>query len=335
MKTLEFARELLAIPSPSGYTKNIMKFLGEECGKRDLKYHFSPKGNLSIDFAGKNDHTVGLCAHVDTLGAMIKSINSDGTLKFTVIGGPLLPTYDGEYCYVLTRGGKTYTGTFLSNSPSIHVYRNATTLERKEDNMHVRLDEKVKSKDDVLKLGIAPGDFISVEPKTVITESGFIKSRFLDDKISVAILFSVIDEIIEKRLELKYNVKIIITAYEEVGHGASAIPEVDELIAVDMGCVGDDLSCTEYDVSICAKDSFSPYDFDMTNNLVKKAQELQLNYALDIYPYYGSDVSAALRSGNNIRGALIGPGVSASHGMERTHLDAVNNTIRLIIGYLT
>jgi len=145
----------------------------------------------------------------------------------------------------------------------------------------------------------------------------------------------VIDEIIEKRLELKYNVKIIITAYEEVGHGASAIPEVDELIAVDMGCVGDDLSCTEYDVSICAKDSFSPYDFDMTNNLVKKAQELQLNYALDIYPYYGSDVSAALRSGNNIRGALIGPGVSASHGMERTHLDAVNNTIRLIIGYLT
>lgn len=335
MKTLEFARELLAIPSPSGYTKNIMKFLGEECGKRDLKYHFSPKGNLIIDFAGKNNHTVGLCAHVDTLGAMIKSINSDGTLKFTVIGGPLLPTYDGEYCYVLTRGGKTYTGTFLSNSPSIHVYRNATTLERKEDNMHVRLDEKVKSKDDVLKLGIAPGDFISVEPKTVITESGFIKSRFLDDKISVAILFSVIDEIIEKRLELKYNVKIIITAYEEVGHGASAIPEVDELIAIDMGCVGDDLSCTEYDVSICAKDSFSPYDFDMTNNLVKKAQELQLNYALDIYPYYGSDVSAALRSGNNIRGALIGPGVSASHGMERTHLDAVNNTIRLIIGYLT
>lgn len=334
MKTLEFARKLLSIPSPSGYTKNVMKFLGEECEKRALKHHFSPKGNLVIELPGKSDYTIGLCAHVDTLGAMIKSINGNGTLKFTVIGGPLLPTYDGEYCYVLTRAGKTFTGTFLANSPSSHVYKNARTLERTEENMHIRLDEKVKNKEDVLKLGIAPGDFVSVEPKTVITESGFIKSRFLDDKISVAILFSVIDEILEKKLELRSNVKIIITTYEEVGHGAAAIPEVDELIAVDMGCIGDDLACTEYDVSICAKDSYSPYDFDITNNLVNKAKELKLNYALDIYPYYGSDVSAALSSGNNIRGALIGPGVSASHGMERTHLDGVNNTIRLIIGYL-
>ncbi|MDD4388965.1 MAG: M20/M25/M40 family metallo-hydrolase, partial [Bacilli bacterium] len=197
------------------------------------------------------------------------------------------------------------------------------------------LDEKVKNKTEVQNLGIAPGDFVSVEPKTIITKNGFIKSRFLDDKISVAILFSVIDEIISHKIQLKNNVKIIITAYEEVGHGASSIPEVNELIAVDMGCVGADLSCTEYDVSICAKDSFSPYDFDITNHLVKIAKKLKLSYALDIYPYYGSDVSAALRSGNNIKGALIGPGVSASHGMERTHLDAVNNTIRLIIGYLS
>lgn len=335
MKTLEFAKKILEMPSPSGYTKNIIDYLSNECKLRNLNYSISSKGNLIIDLPGQNNHTIGLCAHVDTLGAMIKSINSDGTLKFTVIGGPLLPTYDGEYCYIITRDNKTFTGTFLANSPSLHVYRNARTLERNEENMHIRLDEKIKNKEDVKNLGIAPGDFVSVETKTVITENGFIKSRFLDDKISVAILFSVIDEIQTKNIQLKNHVKIIITAYEEVGHGASHIPEVNELIAVDMGCVGSDLSCTEYDVSICAKDSSGPYDLDITNNLIKTAKELKLNYALDIYPYYGSDVSAALRSGNNIKGGLIGPGVSASHGMERTHLDAVNNTIQLIIAYLS
>jgi len=334
MKTLEFAKRLLSIPSPSGYTKDAINFLIQECQNRNLDYEILPKGNLVIHLKGNEDYTIGLSAHVDTLGAMVKSINNDGTLRFTVIGGPILPTYDGEYCFILTRGNKVFKGTFLSNSPSIHVYPNASSLERKEQYMHVRLDEKVKCKDDVLKLGISVGDFIAAEPKTIITENGFIKSRFLDDKISIAILFSVIDEIKEKNIQLKNNVKIIITTYEEVGHGASSIPQVDELIAIDMGCIGDDLSCTEYDVSICAKDSMSPYDFDITNNLVGVAKELKLNYALDIYPYYGSDVSAALRAGNEIRGGLIGPGVSASHGMERTHLEAVNNTIKLIVGYI-
>src|SRR5690606_16227797 len=196
------------------------------------------------------------------------------------------------------------------------------------------LDEIVNSKDDVLKLGIGPGDFIVVDPKTEITKSKFIKSRFLDDKISVAILFSLIDHIIENKVKLKNNLTFIISTYEEVGHGATFIPNVDELIAVDMGCIGEDLSCTEYDVSICAKDGYSPYDFDLTNKLINLAKENKLNYAVDIYPYYSSDVSAALRGGNDIKGALIGPGVSASHGMERTHLDAVNNTLKLLIAYI-
>ena len=334
MKTLEFAKKILAIPSPSGYTKNVIEFLAEECKRKNVKYNISNKGNLIIEFPGKNDYTIGLSAHIDTLGAMVRSINANGTLRFSVIGGPSLPTYDGEYCQVLTRDGRIFTGTLLSNSPSVHVYKDAKTLPRTEENMHVRLDEKVKSKADVEKLGIGVGDFIAVDPKTVITETGFIKSRFLDDKISVAILFSLIDYLQEKKVKLKNNLVIIISTYEEVGHGASSIPHLDELIAVDMGCIGEDLSCTEYDVSICVKDSTTPYDFEITNRLIDLAKKNKLNYAVDIYPYYGSDVSAALRGGNNIRGALIGPGVSASHGMERTHLDAVNNTIKLLIAYL-
>jgi putative aminopeptidase FrvX len=334
MNTLEFAKKILAIPSPTGYTKNVINFLVEECRKNNLDYYICNKGNLVIQFKGESDYTIGLSAHVDTLGAMIRSINADGTIKFSVIGGPLLPTYDGEYCYVITRDNKIFSGTFLSNSPAAHVHKDARTLARSEENMHIRLDEKVKSKSDVQALGINAGDFIVLDPKTVITESGFIKSRFLDDKISVAILFSLIDEILDKSIVLKNNLKIIISTYEEEGHGASAIPQVDELIAVDMGCIGEDLSCTEYDVSICAKDSFSPYDFDITNKLIALAKKEGLQYAVDIYPYYGSDVSAALKGGNSIRGGLIGPGVSASHGMERTHVDAVNNTLKLLLAYI-
>jgi len=334
MKTLEFAKKILEIPSPSGYTKKIISYLENICKEKGLSHYITKKGNLIIELKGENDYTIGLSAHVDTLGAMVRSIDSKGNLRFSTVGGPILPTYDGEYCYIITRDEKIFTGTFLSDSPAIHVFKDAKTLPRTEETMHIRLDEKVKSKEDVLKLGIAPGDFIALDPKTIITESKFIKSRFLDDKISVAILFSLIDYILENKITPKNNLVFIISTYEEVGHGATYIPQVDEMLAVDMGCIGEDLSCTEYDVSICAKDGFSPYDFDLTNKLIRLAKENNISYAVDIYPYYSSDVSAALRGGNDIKGALIGPGVSASHGMERTHLDAVENTLKLLIAYI-
>jgi putative aminopeptidase FrvX len=332
---LNFAKKILSIDSPSGFTKNIINLLEEECKMRNLSYEKNKKGNLIISIKGTNDYTIGLSAHVDTLGAMIRSIKSDGTLAFTPIGGPILPTYDGEYCKVYTRDGKIYTGTFLSDAPAVHVFDNARSLTRDEKNMHVRLDEITKSKQDTLKLGINSGDFIAVDPKTVITDNGFIKSRFLDDKISVAILFTLIDHLQKNKITPTNNLKLIISTYEEVGHGASSIPDVDELIAVDMGCIGLDLNCTEYDVSICAKDGSGPYDFDITNELINLSKELKLNYVVDIYPFYSSDVSAALRGGNNIKGGLIGPGVSASHGMERTHYQAVEATLKLLIAYIT
>jgi putative aminopeptidase FrvX len=334
MNILQFAKQILEIPSPSGFTKNIITFLAHYCMSQELDYEISQKGNLIIRLPGESNYQVGLSAHVDTLGAMVRSITAEGTLKFSTIGGPILPTYDGEYCYVLTRDGKTFNGTFLSNAPAAHVHKEASTMARNQDTMHIRLDENVKTKEDVKKLGIGPGDFIAVDPKTVITDTGFIKSRFLDDKISVAILFGLIDYIKTNQIKLKNPLTFIISTYEEVGHGATSIPDLDEMIAVDMGCIGEDLSCTEYDVSICAKDAFSPYDFDITNKLVQIAKNEKLHYVLDIYPFYSSDVSAALRGGNNIKGGLIGPGVSASHGMERTHRDAVDNTLKLLVAYL-
>ncbi len=331
---LTLAKEILLIPSPSGYSKLIVPRIEEEAKKYQLATEKTKKGNLIITMPGAEDYTVGLSVHVDTLGAMVRSINDKGEIKFTTIGGPIWPTLDGEYCTIKTRDDKEYAGTFLSTSPAIHVYKDAAKKERTPENMFVRVDEVVKNKKDVKALGIEVGNFIFIDPKTTITKSGFVKSRFLDDKINVASIFGLIKYFYENKITPKHTVKFIISTYEEVGHGAAFIPEMDEMIAVDMGCIGDDLTCTEFDVSICPKDSSGPYDYDLTNRLVAIAKKENINHAVDIYPYYGSDVSAAIRAGNDVKGALLGPGVHASHGMERTHIDGIEATIKLLVNYL-
>ncbi len=332
---LNLAEEILKIPSPSGYTKEVTNRIKEEAKSFDLPYEETKKGNLIITIEGQTDKTVGLSVHVDTLGAMVRSITQDGELRFTSIGGPSWPTLDGEYCTVKARDGKTYTGTFLSTSPAVHVFKDAGSKKRDPENMVVRLDEKVHSKEDVKALGIEAGDFIFFDPKTTLTSNGFIKSRFLDDKINVASMFGLIKAFKENNQTPLPTLKLLISTYEEVGHGAAYIPPMDEFIAVDMGCIGDDLGCSEYDVSICAKDSSGPYDFDLVTKFKDTAIKNSINHAVDIYPFYGSDVSAALRGGNDFKGALIGPGVHASHGMERTHYDAIKSTIELLFHYLT
>ena len=333
---LKTAKEILEFDSPTGFCFEIIDKIEEIVEGFGYTLEKNNKGVGCITILGEsNDKVIGLSAHVDTLGAMVRSITNNGTLKFTSLGGPIIPTLDGEYCKVRTREGKIYTGTFLSTSPAAHVFEDSKSKPRDEKNMEVRLDEIVKSKQDVLDLGIDNGDFIFIDTKTTITESGFIKSRFIDDKGSVSALMALLEIISRENIKPKYTIKVIISTYEEVGHGSSCIPkDITEMIAVDMGCIGDDLSCTEYDVSICAKDSSGPYDFNMVSELVRLAKVNNINYALDIYPMYGSDVSAALRAGNDIRGALIGPGVHASHGMERTHYKGLENTINLLLAYL-
>jgi len=332
---LEKAYDLLTTDSPSGFTEKAMKKL--EAWVTELGYNVSyiSKGGMVITLEGEQmEKTIGLSAHVDTLGAMVRSISPRGTLRFTLVGSPIPATLDSEYCRIYTRAGSVYTGTVLSNAPASHVYDNANTLNRIPENMEIRIDSLVKSKKDVEDLGICNGDFICFDPKTVIKDD-FIKSRFIDDKGSVVCLLTTLKFLSDNHIKPRFKTKVLISNYEEVGHGASFIPsDIDELLAVDMGCIGDDLSCTEYDVSICAKDSSGPYDYNMVSNLINFAKKHSLSHAVDIYPYYGSDVSSALRGGNNIKGALIGPGVHASHGMERTHFSALENTVKLILAYL-
>ncbi|HBD63322.1 MAG TPA: aminopeptidase [Clostridiales bacterium] len=335
--TLKLLEEIINIPSPSGYCKNVMLHIENAAAEQGYKVSKNNKGNRIIEIEGEDSsRCIGIPVHVDTLGAMVRSVNTDGTIRITTIGGNMFSTLDGEYCKIHTRAGKIYTGTILSASPAAHVYPDAKERARNEENMMVRLDEVVKNEADVKKLEIGAGDFISVEPKFMITPSGFVKSRYLDNKAGTACALSVMEMFRRLGTKPKYTTKIIVSSYEEVGHGCSSIPEdISELVAIDMGCIGLDLSCTEQDVSICAKDSSGPYDYDITGRLIELAEKYELNYAVDVYPMYSSDVSASLKGGNDIRGGLIGSGVHASHGMERTHIKGIESTIKLMYAYLT
>lgn len=328
-------QELLAVPSPTGYCSDILKLIERRASELGCTTERTPKQACIITLPGRTDRPpLALSAHVDTLGAMVRSIKPNGALRLTPLGGYAMSSIEGEYCTVHKRDGSTVTGTILTTHPSVHVYSDVRDQKREESNLEVRLDADTKSKEETEALGIRNGDIISFDPGTTLTENGYIKSRHLDDKAGVACLFGLLELFVKNGLQPERPLKLIISSYEEVGHGAAYLPpDIQELLAVDMGAIGDDLSCTERDVSICAKDSSGPYDYDMTGKLIRLAEREGLRYAVDIYPNYGSDASAAMRGGNNIRAALVGPGVHASHSMERTHKEALWNTIALLAAY--
>ena len=330
----EYARAVFTTDSPSGCTADAIALIKSYVEELGYTTHVHNKGTLEVDVPGLDESkTVATSAHVDTLGMMVRSVKSGGTLALTKVGGPICPTLDGEYCTVLTREGRRYSG--LSLAPAVHVYPDAATMTRDADHLEVRLDEEVKSAEDVKALGIDNDDFVFIDPKFTMTGSGFLKSRFIDDKASAVLLLLLLRWCSEKKAAFRHPTRIYFVVYEEVGHGASALArDIDEFVTVDMGCVGLDLAGSEYAVSICAKDSGGPYSYDVVRKLIAAAKREGADYAVDVYPHYGSDVEATLRAGYDIRHGLIGAGVYASHGYERSHRDGALNTLKVIEGYL-
>ncbi|MBR4495690.1 MAG: M42 family metallopeptidase [Acholeplasmatales bacterium] len=332
----KISKEIFLCDSPTGYTHNVIELVKKYVDSYGFDSKILNNGALEVSVKGiDSSKVVATSAHVDTLGLMVRSIKSNGNLALTKLGGPITPTLDGEYCKIYTRDNKVYEGTILSTSPATHVYPDANSKSRDIDNLEVRIDEVVHSKDDVIKLGIQNGDIVCYDPKFEITESGFLKTRFIDDKASAVVLLMLLKYVSENKLKFKYDTKIYFVVYEEVGHGASMVSnDIDEFVTLDMGCVGLDLAGNEEAVSICAKDSGGPYDYELTTRLINLAKANDINFTIDIFPFYGSDIGAASRAGVDFKGALIGTGVSASHGMERTHIKGIENTLKLIYLYL-
>lgn len=329
--------ELLAIDSPSGYTEAAAAWVKQAFEGLGFQAQITTKGGVLIDLGGKEENDALLLeAHADTLGGMVAEIKGNGRLRLTPLGGMNANNAEAENVRVYTRGGAVVEGTCQLCDASVHVNGDYSTIKRSFDTVEVVLDENVTDAKETRALGIEVGDIVCFEPRTRRTASGYLKSRFLDDKLSVGILLGFAKYLSDNHIVPQRKVWVHVTVYEEVGHGGSAsVPAgVTEAISVDMGCVGNGLQCTERQVSICAKDSGGPYSYQVVGKLIDAAKATNADYAVDVYPYYGSDVEATLRSGVDIRHGLIGAGVYASHGYERSHMDGVYNTLKVIAGYL-
>lgn len=332
---MEQLKALCAIHSPSGKTDAAADYLIKELTALDYEPQKTRKGGVVVCLGGEGNPLLAM-AHVDTLGAVVASIKGNGRLVLSPVGGLRPENCEAENCIILTRFDGEYSGTLQLNNASIHVNGDYGSKARKFEEMEVVIDEDTSSEEETRKLGIEIGDFVCFDPRTVITKSGYIKSRFLDDKLSAAILLTYAKSLKESGKMPGRKVYLHFTVYEEVGHGAAgSVPQdVTEVLSVDMGCVGDGLRCTERQVSICVKDSGGPYDDSVTTALVKAARDNEIDYAVDVYPHYGSDAEAALRAGYDVRHGLIGAGVYASHGYERSHVDGAENTLKLLKAYI-
>lgn len=333
---VEKAMALLAVDSPSGFTDKAASFVKKEFEALGFQSILTQKGGVLVDLGGEGEG-LALMAHTDTLGCMVAEIKGNGRLRLTNLGGLHAAGTEGENVTLYTRDGRTYEGTLQMLNPSVHVNDDWSKVERNWNTVECVLDEDVQSKEATKALGIEVGDIVCLDPKSRVTEKGYIKSRFLDDKLSVGILLGFAKMVKDGVVSLKRRTYLHITVYEEVGHGGSgSLPEgITEAISVDMGCVGDGIQCTEKQVSICAKDSGGPYSYEVVSKLLLAAKKEGADYAVDVYPHYGSDVEATLRAGFDIKHGLIGPGVFASHCYERSHKDGVKHTLLVLKGYVT
>jgi putative aminopeptidase FrvX len=335
---LNFLSGLLNTPSPTGYSHRAIAFTEQALAAfPELKLAHTRKGALTAEWPGQVASAPrAVTAHADTLGAMVKEIKASGRLKLTAIGGVTWNTVEGEGCTVFTAKEETLRGAIMYEKASAHVYgRELNEGKRDNENMEVRLDARTSSEEETRALGIEVGDFVAFDPRVEVV-NGFVRSRHLDDKACVACMAAAVKALHDASLQPAQKTTLLISNYEEVGHGAAAgiPPDTTELLVVDMAAVGEGQASDEFHASLCVKDSGGPYHHGLSQHLRTLAETHAIPYKVDIYPHYGSDGEAYWRAGGDVSVALIGPGVDASHNYERTHLEALIATTQWIIAYL-
>lgn len=325
---------IVNIPSPSGFTEQVVRYCANEFSNMGYTPQITPKGGLLVCLGGERDALL-LGAHVDTLGAMVREIKSNGALRVAPVGGLQANNVETETAHIYLRDGKVLEGTFQLENASVHVNGEYGKTQRTFDVLELLPDAKTHSAQQTRALGVQVGDYVAVNPRFHVTESGFIKSRFLDDKLSAAILMAYAKFLKDTGKTPRRKVYVDFTVFEEVGHGGAVIPaDVTEMLSVDMGCVGTGLQCDETMVSICVMDSRGPSHKAVVDGLVEAAQRAGVRYALDVYPHYSSDADVAVGAGHDVRHCVVGAGVYASHGYERSHIEGLANTFDLLNAYL-
>ncbi len=333
---IETMKELIETPSPVGYYEKMKPLIEKIAARLGYSVTYDNRNTAYITVEGEDtSKTVCVSAHADTLGFMVRGINPDGTLCLRALGGVNYVNVEGENVTVHTRGGKTYTGILICDHHSVHAYDDAKTMPRNENTEFVLLDENVKSADGTRALGIRNGDYVSIDPRFCVTESGYIKSRFIDDKAAMACSFEVLKYLAQNGVKPKYNTVFAFSFYEEIGLGGTYVPpEISEYVALDVAILGPGADGSEQAVTVFAKDGTTPYDYDLTNRLINMAERAGCDYAVDVFHLYGSDASQAFKSSNNVRFAAFGMGTHSTHGVERTHIRGIENTVRLLAAYV-
>ena len=335
---VDFLVKLLNISSPTGFAEPAIAFVEKELSQfSQLELSRTRKGALIAKWNVESDKApVALTAHVDTLGAVVKEIKSNGRLKLSPIGGIQWPTVETEGVWIFTSKGEKIRGSVLIDTASGHIYSAAgSETPRNNDHMEVRLDARTTSEKETRELGINIGDCVAFDPRVEVT-NGFVRSRFLDDKACVANIVAAIKSLTDAGESPARTIYFLISNYEEVGHGAAAgIPsDVAELVTVDMAVVGKGQESDEFSATLCVKDSGGVYHEGLNKKLRALANGHGIPYKTDVYPFYGSDGEAFWRAGGDVALALIGPGIDASHNYERAHMDGIVATTNWIMAYL-
>ena len=331
-------RDLIGIDSTTGDYAEIQAYLMEKCASYGLTSQPFHKGGF-ITPAGGEGHPLVVTVHGDDIGLMVHRVLEEGTLQVHNIGG--LRPYGAEHANVRvkTRDGRIYTGTMRRKYPSLHIMPTDDYINKgtNYDELVCFLDENVHSREETLALGIRPGDIIAIEPNYVETPSGYIKTRFLDDKAAVAVLLTYLYALHTEGRTPGRKFTAHFSMYEEIGHGGcTGIPEdTEEFLSMDVGCVGPGQQSDEHKVTIIALDSRFPYHYYATTELCRVAERAGVPYALDVHlPRYGSDSDCALTSGHDIINTGFGPAVMSTHGYERTHIDSLIATFDLLNAYV-
>ncbi len=329
-------QRLIAIPSPVGYYTEMKPVIERYAADFGYTATYDNRDTAYITIAGEDpSKTVCIGAHADTIGLMVRGVNGNGTLRVRALGGVNFVSAEGENVTVITRGGKKYTGMLICEHHSVHAYDDAKTMPRNEDTVSVLLDERVKSAADVRALGIRNGDYVAIDARVTMTDNGYIKARNLDNKAAMACSLAVLKYLSENKIKPKFNTVLAFSFYEEIGFGGIYVPPyISEYVAVDIAILGPDAEGDELGVTIFAKDAAMPYDYDLTNRLIDKAERAGCQYAVDVFYRYGSDASQAIKGGNNVHVAAFGMSVYCSHGVERAHVAGIESTARLMLAYL-
>lgn len=330
--------DLLKIPSPSGFTDKVVDYTENALAEIGLKAERTRKGALKVKIDGNPANPMkSVICHLDTLGAMVKNLKSNGRLELTKIGYWSPRFAEGARVTIFTDETK-FRGTILPLKASGHSYnQEIDTQDVSWEQLEVRIDEKVDSKSGLQELGINVGDFLAVDPNPEFLENGFINSRYLDDKAGASCILAALKEIVSQKLSFNSPLEVIFTITEEEGTGACSVlnPLSHTLLAVDNATIAQCQNSSEYGVTIAMKDSSGPYDFHLTRQLIEICKQNQIEHSRDVFKHYMSDASAALKAGFDVRAALICFAVDASHGFERTHLDSLCCVTRLLIHYLS